>query len=526
MLAFAIRRPLQSVLLVGALLVFAGAFAVRGQAGQAQLGLAQNTVCPAPQPIPAGFDYPQTGATVMGWVSSNNTPRTRQHGWNLWAALNTVGTGGKPIWQTWCTETQAFAPALAPGKLGATAQPAVASVPLRQFKLKKGVLTAADPINFPTAPAYAVPAAVIANPAYKACLLYDRTGKKVTGLNNGPTLQNNGDVMIAGVIYNQPAFDWIRKPGSPQQPLYLQSTLNSMVPKAGTAQISSFPSGSIALKPMMWPVAKGGFTALPVWGGPTQDGGVYAGFEQQKMWPNAVAVTTTPQAQIVPTSVTMPMAGVTWVDNTTGKTLGPVGALTYQKPRVVGTNSFYNYVPNLATAAACDRAIMDASAWYAYGRSFQQGDALVLIAMHIMTKEQPDWTFQSVWWNDMPGTGNPYAADRPALSPSQAPGPWRNYLMASTYGIPASPGYWPVAFNPYIELAADHPIQTNCMNCHKRAAWPADGAEYLEPNGPTALQIFGLDNSVLAKKVQVDSLWSVSDRALSNAQDAEAVAQR
>jgi hypothetical protein len=147
--------------------------------------------------------------------------------------------------------------------------------------------------------------------------------------------------------------------------------------------------------------------------------------------------------------------------------------------------------------------------------------------MHIMTKEQPAWTFQSVWWNDSPGI-NPYAADRPDLSPVSAPGPWRNYLMAATYGIPASSGssQWPVAFNPYIELAADHPIKTNCMNCHHRAAWPASSTEYEAPGGPSALDIFALNNAVLNGKIGVDALWSISDRALASDQRTEAVAAR
>jgi hypothetical protein len=87
--------------------------------------------------------------------------------------------------------------------------------------------------------------------------------------------------------------------------------------------------------------------------------------------------------------------------------------------------------------------------------------------------------------------------------------------MASTYGVPATPGgtQWPIAYNPYIELAADHPIATNCMNCHHRAAWPHKDDEYLAAGGPGALDIFAQNNPIIFDgRLSVDSLWSISDR--------------
>ncbi len=454
--------------------------------------------CPSPAAIPAGFDYPQSAGAIGGWVASDNVPRTRQHGWNLWAALNTAA-GIKPVWQSWCTETQAFSPVDPRGSkeqmMLAAATTTEPTRPMRKFKLDNGPTTGSDPINFPISPTYAVPAPVAAR--YKGTRCLQSNGE----LANGVTLQNNGDVMIAGVIYNGPAFDWIRS-----RQLYRQSTLNGLVPPKGeTRQIDAMPAGSIALKPMLWPVKSSGFTTLPIWDSLTSDHGVYSGFEIQSQWPRAVAITPTPQALVLPSKVSF-LYGVTMNG-------APLGPNTYQKPKVVGLDQFYHYQPNLKTIDLCDHALIDASSYYANGRMFEQGDYLALVAMHIQTKEQAAWTFQSVWWHDRPDAG-PYAADRPAIA--GATGPWRHYLMASTYGMPAVKGgsTWPVAFNPYIELAAAHPIKTNCMNCHHRAAWPADMNEYQEPGGPGALDIYALNNPVLAGKIQVDSLWSISDRAI------------
>jgi hypothetical protein len=87
--------------------------------------------------------------------------------------------------------------------------------------------------------------------------------------------------------------------------------------------------------------------------------------------------------------------------------------------------------------------------------------------------------------------------------------------MTSTYGWSGVPGGsdWPVAYNPYIELAADHPIRTNCMNCHHRAAWPEQSDAYLATGGPSALAMFNQDNErIFGGKIGVDSLWSIADR--------------
>lgn len=460
-------------------------------------GLVQ--VCQNPLQIPANFDYPQNAATVEQWVTSGNAARARTHGWNLWAALNT-SPSGTPVWRSWCTSTQAFSTA-GVGAAMDSATPLRGQNAMNARNLINGPTTGEDPINFPHPPYYPVPEQIVAR--YPQC--YNRSNGQLL---DGPTFQNNGDIMVAGVIYDQAAYSWIRN-----QNLYLASTLNAQLPPSNqTRQMAAMPNGSIVLKPMMWPVRGDGLTALPIWDGPTSDNGRYAGYEIQGMWPRAVAITATPQSTVANADVTY-LHGV-WTNNMLGRRL--IGPLTYRAAPVVPIQQFYHFrFPSLDGMAPCDRAILDASAYWAYGRDFRAGDYLAVVAMHIMTKEQPAWTFQSVWWHDRPDAG-PYAADRPNLPPSQAPGPWRHYLLASTYGIPASPGApnWPIQFNPYIELAAGHPIRTNCMNCHHRAAW-GTGASYEAPSppGPDALAIYQLDNPIFNGILGVDSLWSISDRA-------------
>ena len=455
-------------------------------------------VCATPKTIPAGFDYPQSATTLAQWSAQRNEARMREHGWYLWAALNTGGTS--PVWRTWCTSTQAFASATpspspsASAELGAEftgGTPAEHSIrPMLAANFANGD----ESINFSPHPDYPLPKPVLDRYKNSKCIVGG-------ALADGPTFENNGDVMIAGVTYDPGAYGWIRTNG-----LYQTGVLGSMMPPQGkTNVIPPMPSNSVVLKPMLWPVKKGGFTALPLWDNAASDHDKYAGFEIQSMWPRAVAITTTPAALVRPASVPF-LYGVSM----SGKPLGPN---IYANPPVVGTNQFYNYTPDLRTMNTCDRALLDASAYWAYGRMFEQGDQLVLVAMHIITKEQSAWTFQSVWWHDRPDAG-PYAANRPNIPPGQAPGPWRHYLLASTYGIPAVPNgkQWPIQYNPYIELAASHPIATNCMNCHHRAAWPGPNSSYEAKPGPNALDIFDQNNPIFANLLLTDSMWAISDR--------------
>lgn len=62
------------------------------------------------------------------------------------------------------------------------------------------------------------------------------------GLPDGTQFQSNGDIMIAGVVYNRDAFDWIRG-----QSLYKAETLDAQL-KAGKASIAPFPAKAIVLR--------------------------------------------------------------------------------------------------------------------------------------------------------------------------------------------------------------------------------------------------------------------------------------
>ncbi|TMJ19595.1 MAG: hypothetical protein E6G92_07435 [Alphaproteobacteria bacterium] len=513
-----------ALIVLAAIAWLAGAFdGWRGRGAPARAGIYVGAfqVCSQPTaPIPAGFDFPQPEGTVAQWVQQGNEARAREHGWFVWAGLNSA-TGAGPVWRTWCTSTQAFT---GEGSAAMAASHAIGgrlSLGARRRAVGGAAQAGEDPISFPVSPVYTLPAAVLNNPAYQqAGCIRPATSGIPAALNDGPTLESNGDIMVAGVVYNDSAFNSIRG-----QNLYQPATLERMLPAPGQQQPNwpRLAANSVALKPMMWPVPQTGYWALPVWDNLESDNGAYSGFEISGQWRRAVAV-----------SAETPAAGTRDVSLLTNGGIAlngaPLGPNLYPGAPVHSIDEFYGFQPDLASMTPCDRAILDASSYWAYNRPFQQGDYLIVVAMHIMTREQADWTFQSVWWHDRPDAG-PFAANRPDIP--GAPGPWRHYLMTSTYGFQGPPGprgpQWPIAYNPYIELAANHPIRTNCMNCHHRAAapgeppppapsppWPVGSYEagrlMCGAPVPDALDVYAQDNAIFNSLLLVDSIWSISDR--------------
>ncbi|HXU34555.1 MAG TPA: hypothetical protein VN851_28600 [Thermoanaerobaculia bacterium] len=519
---------------------------------QAVPTVCDNLTPPPSAQFPPGFDYPQTPATINSWITPGGGHRVRFHAYCVFAGLNRgAGPSSNPTWRTWGTSTQAFPFQYNPWKpsLGAeaTAQPRPSSLNAKNMANAK--VGGVEAINNP-APIYGVNSAIVNNPAYRSCLqAIPNTNPQLYSLKDGTNFESNGDIMVAAVSYNQSALNNILL-----TKLYDASYLNSKLPAktSPSTSISPFPTTSIVLKVMQWPVAGGGptwssVTALPIWdweNNPpgSQADGKYAGYEMQNLWTRAAAISSSLPAK----SGQQRVEYLYGVLDPNGKPMGPN---IYNDGQVVGLDRFYyrKYSQtDLNALSNCDRAILDASAYWTYKRAFQEGDSLVTIAMHIMTKEpQGDWTFQSAWWhpdalacsNPQSGNQNRFCDHRPASVPG-GDTTYKNYMMTTTYGTTQGQGQtnyfappstkgpiWPVAYNPYIELAASHPITTNCMNCHHRAAWPplnpaqkpdaGRSSTYLQtsPANPNPLEVFQSSNGIFNGLTMVDSMWAVSDRA-------------
>ena len=523
---------------------------VGGGAPQAALACDAQVIPPPQSQFPPGYDYPQA---TQPWVDQRQGDRTRLHAWCLFAGLNSTAVGTtKPVWKTWGNSTQAFPlqynpwPASTPGPSGAALERPAPLNAKNRSNAKVGASGEEGAINF-AGPVYGVNQDIVNNPAYQGCLQkMSSPGPALYQLKDGAQFQSNGDIMVAGVTYNQAALDAIL-----QRNLFDASVLNrSLPPQPGSpaTSMAPMPPESVVLKPMLWPVAKGSYTALPIWDwdahppGSAADG-QYAGYEMQQFWSRAVAVTDLPDPRLPPQ--------VSFLYGVLDAAYKPLGPNTYRATpqlappplQVVGVDRFYRLqftqaeLDAMMQQSPCDRAILDASAYWAYNRAFAAGDSLVLVAMHMMTKEQDTWTFQSAWWHPdaLACKDDRFCGNRPGNLSDQT---FANYMMTTTYGMTqkkGNPNYyappstkgevWPVAFNPYIELAAAHPITTNCMNCHHRAAWPPrvelgkqDGGRaslYLQasPANPNALETFDFTNPVFSGLTMMDSMWAISDRA-------------
>ena len=121
------------------------------------------------------------------------------------------------------------------------------------------------------------------------------------------------------------------------------------------------------------------------------------------------------------------------------------------------------------------------------------GDYLVLMGIHVTTKETPDWVWATFWW-DIHAAKDPKAAGRPA----SIRGKWRHFLMDTTLSAttPAEKeDQGPkICFNPYLELKFVRNGKTigkisNCLQCHSKAAYALGNADAAS----------GYDEGVLAR---------------------------
>jgi hypothetical protein len=142
------------------------------------------------------------------------------------------------------------------------------------------------------------------------------------------------------------------------------------------------------------------------------------------------------------------------------------------------------------------------------------GDFLVLVGLHITTKEIPQWTWATFWWD------NHSRSDWHSLGrPHRIGTPWNHYLMNVTLNgmTPVEQDGGPkICFNPFLETNVTNGVISNCLLCHSKAAFGsvprATGYD---------LGVLGRDGKSLAsgnppmpdyfdKMVSTDFLWSLA----------------
>jgi hypothetical protein len=281
----------------------------------------------------------------------------------------------------------------------------------------------------------------------------DRIYRRLQPFRIGERLEEETLPLMFAISFNPEAAGHVRK-----HRLATRTGLRA----AGDA-IPAFPRGAVVLKAVWYPVHHAGVTIVPIWDGEPAQPDV-AG-NPARTWSRTIAVDPAGDDHVV--------AGVHHV---------PLDAFVH---RTLDSDE------EVAAARTASR-----------DPSLELGDHVVLIAMHISTKEIPDWVWATLWWHDRADEG-PYAEHRPAA----LTGPARNYLMDVAYSAqtPAEPDGSPhVAMNPWLEARFPGGLHSNCVACHQRAALGA--ADYL----PVTRGALRPGDPYFAGKVRTDFVWSLA----------------
>ena len=235
---------------------------------------------------------------------------------------------------------------------------------------------------------------------------------------------------------------------------------------ATLAAMPAFPSDAVAVKLVWYAVHARGLTTMPIWDGePTYTD---ADGNPDRSWPRAIAVD--PERDTVPG------------DETTTVTLEDRPVVAH----VVPLSRFIHHALETDDEIASARGA-------AHDPTLARGDEVALVAVHVTTKEIPDWTWETYWWHDRPDTGR-FAAGRPLGIHGAA----ASYLMDVTYSADQP------CFNPWLEARFPNGTQSNCVTCHQRAVVGA--ADYL----PVTLGRMRADDPYFRGHPPTDFVWSIA----------------
>jgi hypothetical protein len=265
------------------------------------------------------------------------------------------------------------------------------------------------------------------------------------------------------VLVNRHAYMHIRRRRLVNAQAYLQRT------GRGLREVDDFPAGTVTVK-ATWRVVKQG-TSLKVgtWR-PEYAQGRHAFPETD--WPSYVFVDSTSAPN--PAFACVPASGL--------QQAGHIGPAYFFSLPVTEDMKFEVHS--------------------AQGGPPVKGDWLILVALHIATKEIPDWVWMTAWWTD-----------QPSASAGIRQPPWCNYAMGITVSMerPRRPGEMPefkVLFNPYLEAAINTGaggLYSNCMTCHSAA-----GYCHPHPSPNNTGESITLD--VLERILRTDFVWTVGRR--------------
>lgn len=442
---------------------------------------------PLPVPQIPGYSFPAAESTLLGWIDNNNTGSIYLHGWGLWTALTSAsgrtayGIANAPVYLTWATREDLVLASKGNALAGTTA---------RSHKLHLGEVTQLRKFG-------------IHSIQPRAALSLKATSGIVPDTDTLETVTY--DPVAGQQIYNGGLFKLatIKKVYDSKQP-----------------EIPAFPSNAVVVKPVYKLVSssklyQGRYYVIAAWPGtPPVTPQIQANGFPETAW-NAGCIYVDTQNQGASTASAVDPA-----------CSGPTAATTY------GLGDFVHF-----TVTAENVALFD----FDNKLKVLPGDTLLLVAMHVSTREITAWTWQTFFWT--PNPANPPLPSSSAIGaaiPSQLTGAPAHYAASFAYAMVSpnqpvsggnSAGSPVVGYNPYLEagfpmsqFGISRPIypanggpswtgtvgvQTNCMTCHALAS-VAFASKTALPQYGTDFYI-GRDDPAFSGTVQTEFLWSIAD---------------
>ena len=453
-----------------------------------------------PDPRIPGYMFPTPEPIIIAAVDTADATGISLHGWGLWTSLTAASTEtafgipNAPVYLTWLTKQELVA--LAKSSSADAGAKAPAAAPARNRTLSLKPVTQLHKFGIDTTASKAQP----------------KAERKAAA----PATPVSPDTNVFEVVaYNPEAAKFIN-----DNKLFDLTTIAALY-KSGQKAIPDFPAPAVAIKPVYKIISAsdlidGKYYAMPAWPGTplTTDAIVSNGFPETA-WPGCVYVDVTNKGT----------SAATGIDGTCS---GQTAASTY------GLGDFIAYP---VTAANADQFnAYDTSGSY----KVAAGDYLLLMAMHVSSREIREWTWQTYFWT--PAPMNPPTPSSVAIAgaqPKQLAKPAAHYAMSIAYQMisPNQPvtggsntGKPMIAYNPYLESdfsastfgtsrAVTDPntgvawtgqvgVETNCMTCHSMASvnfGSGAGTSY----GTTFY--VSLDDPMFDGTVQTDFLWSIAD---------------
>ena len=448
-----------------------------------------------PQPFPdstvTGITFPTDSVTINGWINNSTFPTSYdsasvyQHAWGIWAGLTAptkqeVGGDSLLVFETWLglNEVQKYildsAGLCQPGGLRKRSRAPLTRP--RQFE-HAGIL--ARSINL-------------------------EAGKKLpggaAGANNLWVTVSYDPGMACYAINNQ---------------IFRQSVINRYYQPNGYGHINPFPNNSLFIKPTYLEYRSDAqLLQMPVWLNP----------------PNPADSLNVFHPDQFPLCV--------YVDVNNGQannlTLVPVTPECTSQDSIAGAtcnlSDFINFTVDAEMAKFMNQ--QDSVQGLNGINKARAGNRVLLVAMHVGTKEISNWTWQSFFWTPTPSNpGAPSSSLAANLLPNTVKGAGRHYAANAAY-VMTTPNNSPspnagsmFGYNPYLEggfgpstfnvpnnyqPTFKYGMQSNCMSCHSLAV-------PLPVGGYTTDQCINLSAPVGTQgQVRLDFVWSIQQALIND----------